>query len=139
MTFGELKALVMNQTTNDAVDLADFEPYLSTYLNEGYDKLFYAFTSQRLAAGGAAPPLTAANDSPKLPAWSHRTLADYATWMLYRNGNQQRQQRGYVYQGAFEAVMNEALALRGRLVDTDGDGIPDAEDNTPRSFTNLYP
>ena len=48
MNLLELKQQVMFQTGNDADDLGDFQPHLTDYLNEGYDRLMMAYVRRRL-------------------------------------------------------------------------------------------
>lgn len=102
MTVAEIKNMVMFQTNNDADDLGDFMPYLMHYINEGYELLLKAFREPPVSE--AQPLLLSAEDSPRIPGWAHRALADYATWLIYRNGNAQKQQRGYAFRSAFEEV-----------------------------------
>jgi hypothetical protein len=49
MTVGEMKQFVMYQTGNDAEDAGEFLPYLMDYLNEGYDRLVFAFAREHVA------------------------------------------------------------------------------------------
>lgn len=109
MTVAEIKHMVMYQTNNDADDLGDFMPHLLHYINEGYDLLVEAYQCSHLEP---AQLLTKDIDTPALPEWMHRALADYATWMVYRNGNPQKQQRGYVFRNAFESVRYSASENR---------------------------
>ena len=102
----EIKNEVMFQTNNDIDDLPDFLPHLNDYINEGYDKLVYAYAGEHLSES-KYPTLREGSDSPKLPDWTHRALADYATYMIYRNGNPQKQQRGYAYLSLFNETRNE--------------------------------
>jgi hypothetical protein len=64
-------------------------------------------------------------DVPALPEWSHWAIADYATYLLYRNGNLQRQQRGIPFLRDFNDMLARLRAEGGRC------GIP-------RQFHNLY-
>lgn len=99
MTTAEIKNMVMFQTNNDADDLGDFMPHLIHYINEGYDILVEAFTQKHTAS-----LLSRDTDIPDLPEWAHRAIADYATWLVYRNGNPVKQQRGYAFRSAFDQV-----------------------------------
>jgi len=114
MTLAEIKNEVMFQTNNDVDDLGDFQPYLLDYINEGYDRLVYAWADQHIAAGSTDwPPLLSDIDIPKVPEWTHRALADWATWLVYRNGNPQKQNRGYAFRSAFEEILGKILAEGG--------------------------
>jgi len=122
MNLAELKSMVMFQTNNDADDLGDFLPYLADYLNEGYDRLVLAFAGVHLDDDGEYVKLRNDRSSPNLPEWTHRAIADWATWMLYRNGNTQKQNRGYQFRNAYEEV---ATKLRGMTIAQKGlDGAP---------------
>ena len=92
MTFAEIKEQVMFQTNNDADDLEDFLPHVDDYVNEGYDRLVNAWAKNHIPMT-ERPTLKEDSDIPALPFWTHRALADYATWLVYRNGNPQKQQR----------------------------------------------
>lgn len=112
MTLNEIKQAVMFQTDNDRDDLGDFMPYLLGYINEGYDRLLYVWKKKHVQPGTDYPPLTLDADQPVLPLWSHNAIVDWATYMIYRNGNGMKQQRGMAYRSSFQEI-------RARLV---GDG-----------------
>lgn len=112
----EIKEEVMAQTNNDIDDLDDFMPYLLDYINEGYDRLVYAWAEEHTSdsAGAEWPRLHEDTDEPKTPEWTHRALADWASWLVYRNGNPQKQQRGYPFKVAFEEVLAKVMAEGGK-------------------------
>lgn len=115
MTVAEIKNAVMFQTNNDVDDVGDFLPYLLGYINDGYDRLVYAWAGEHLQEGSDTyPPLRADSDSPNLPEWSHQALADWATWMIYRNGNSQKQSRGYPFRGNFDEVLQRFTSEGGK-------------------------
>lgn len=112
MTLKEIKDMVMFQTNNDADDLGDFLPYLETYINDGYDRLVVAFAGEHVSAdSNDYTPLTHDKSAPNLPDWTHRAVADWATWLIYRNGNVQKQNRGYQFRTAFEMVENKLYGM----------------------------
>lgn len=117
MTLTDIEAQVMFQTNNDFDDLPDFTPHIDDYINEGYDLLCVVVHKAHLAADGI-PPLSSESDVPDLPEWLHRALADYATYMVYRNGNPQKQQRGLMYLDAFNKAKGRAMQI---LPDGSGD------------------
>ena len=118
MNLAEIKNAIMHQTNNDADDLGDFLPYLVDYINEGYDRLVFAFAGQRVSAdSNDYTPLKNDKSSPDLPDWLHRYVADWATWLVYRNGNSQKQNRGYAYRSAFLEVEAQ---LRGMTMEEKG-------------------
>ncbi|MDR0929781.1 MAG: hypothetical protein LBM74_08770 [Oscillospiraceae bacterium] len=105
MHYEALKERAAFQSGGDVEELPDLEPYAGQYVNEGYRRLV-------MLLGGDPPlPLELNEDEPTLPAWMHPAIADFATWMLLRNGNPQRQARGVQYRAAFEETV--ATALRG--------------------------
>ena len=116
MTVGEINYLVMFQTNNDADDLGDFTPHLLDYVNEGYDLLVHAWAKQHCSHDDAAdyPFLRDETDVPRLPEWTHKAIADWATWLVYRNGNPVKQNRGYQFRSAFEDVLNRIRAEGGK-------------------------
>ena len=130
MTLQEIREQVMFQTANDADDLPDFAPHLDDYINEGYDialltlyKVHVDYTT--VNEGDPIPDyaaLTNDNDVPDLPAWLHRALVDYATWLVYRNGNPQRQQRGMAYLDAFNKALGRASRLTAEDMANIGNG-----------------
>ena len=118
MTFGEIKNMVMFQTNNDADDLGDFLPYLDTYINDGYDRLVLAFSGEHSGIDSDNyPPLKKDKTIPELPDWAHPAIADWATWLVYRNGNVQKQNRGYQFRESFERIERR---LRGMTADEKG-------------------
>lgn len=125
MTLGEIKEQVMFQTNNDVEDLADYEPHLTDYINEGYDILVLNFTGEHVSSDSNYPPLKKeSSDIPRLPEYAHRGLADYATFCVYRNGNAVKQNRGMAYYSAFLEVASKLKYER------DGMGR--------RQFTNIF-
>ena len=104
MTFQEIKDQIMFQTNNDADDIEDFLPHVDDYVNEGYDRLVRAWMGQHVPDGGT-PRLKEPTDVPLLPEWTHRAICDWATWLVYRNGNPQKQQRGLYFRSAFEEIL----------------------------------
>lgn len=108
MTLLELKRQVMFQTGNDAEDLGDFQPHLTDYLNEGYDRLVMAYAREHAGEEGEYPLLDNDRSEPELPEWLHRGIADFATWMIYRNGSAEKQARGYAFRHSFEEAERRA-------------------------------
>lgn len=128
MTFAEIKEQVMFQTNNDSDDLEDFLPHVDDYVNEGYDRLVNAWAKNHIPMT-ERPYLTGDGDIPALPFWTHRALADYATWLVYRNGNPQKQQRGLYFLRRFEEVL-------GQIADEGGqDGLN--EDGTRKRYNRF--
>ena len=129
MTLMDLRQQVLFQTGSDLEDLGDFQPHLTDYLNDGYDRLCVAMDGQHVAEDSEAhPPLAMERDEPALPAWAHSAIADWATWLIYRNGSATRQSRGYAFRAAFEAVENR---LRGLTAEQKG------QRSAPARFGNI--
>lgn len=125
MTLLAIKRLVLFQTNNDADDLGDFMPALDGYVQEGYDRLLDAWCGQH-AGSPEHPELVANEDVPDLPEWTHAAIADYAAYLIYRNGNPQKQQRSRDYWRTFqetEARIRSEGGYKGRR----------------ERFVNLYP
>ena len=112
MTLAEIKNQVMFQTNNDAEDLGDYEPHINDYVNEGYDRLVSAWDKSHISQG-KYDRLEMDMDEPILPEWTHRALVDYATWLIYRNGNPQKQQRGMTYLNNFQQIISTILGEGG--------------------------
>lgn len=124
MKLSEIKNQVMFQTNNDADDLLDFEPHLTDYINEGYDILVMTYRNQHVSSGSSEyPPLKAAEAVPNLPEYAHRGLADYATYLVYRNGNAVKQNRGMPFYSAFNDILVK---------------LKNESSGTIRNFRNLY-
>lgn len=106
MTLGEIKERCMFQTNNDADDLGDYEPHIEGYVNDAYDRLVNVWAKQHVIPGNEDyPPLAEETDEPNTPEWTHHFLADWATWLIYRNGNPQKQQRGYAFRDTFLSML----------------------------------
>ena len=119
MRFDELKRRAVYQAVSDAEEVEELTPYVDRYMNEGYERLLRM-------AGLEAPPLVLDEDEPVLPEWMHPAIADYATFLLLRNGNPQRQSRGIQFRAAYEETV--ARFLRdGGLVGKQGE------------FSGVYP
>lgn len=120
MTFAELKDQVMFQTNNDAEDIDDYLPHVDDYLNDGYDRLVKVWTKSHIPQEDY-PRLVDDDDVPKVPEWTHRALCDWATWLFYRNGNPQKQQRGRAYYESFMMVLSQ-IADEGGAAGLNADG-----------------
>lgn len=108
MTLAEIRSMAMFQSNNDEEDLGEFQPNLDDYINEGYDKLAEAYNEGHLEdESGDYFALTERDDEPNLPVWCHRAIADYATYMIYRNGNVTKQNRAVPYMQAFMEMLGK--------------------------------
>jgi len=106
MTLSEIRLQALAQLGLDQDDLSDYKSSLTGYINDGYDKLLKANKDAHVGDVGY-PALTLDSNSPLIPGWAHRYLADYATWMVSRNGSAQKQNKGSVFYSAFsEAEAN---------------------------------
>lgn len=118
MTLAEIKHQVMFQSNNDLDDLSEYEPHLADYINDGYDQLVFAYDKKHIGSD-EYPALSAGTDVPNAPEWTHRYLADWATWLVYRNGNPQKQNRGYPYRESFLWMLSRVLDEGGKA----GEGL----------------
>lgn len=119
MTLSELNEHIMHQTNNDLDDLGDYQPSITRYINEGYDKLVEAYANTHIDTENASgvvefPSLVSQGDTPAIPGWMHRAIGDYATYMMYRNGNVTKQNRSIPYYQAFLEVLNKARFANGK-------------------------
>jgi len=102
VTLEEMKRQVMFQTGNDPDDVGDFLPYVTDYLNDGYDRLMFAHCGMHVSPDGAFMPLMHDKSVPELPQWTHAAIVDWATWRICRNGSASRQSRGLMFRASFE-------------------------------------
>ena len=120
MTLAEIKAQIMFQTNNDAEDIEDYLPHVNDYINDGYDRLMNAWNKNHIPTGDY-DKLEIDTDEPQLPEWTHRAICDWATWLVYRNGNPQKQQRGMAYRSAFEEILTQIRSEGGEsAINEDG-------------------
>jgi len=120
MTMLEIQEQIMFQTNNDADDLGDYTPHINDYINEGYDRIVSVWDSSHVPSD-AYPKLENDSDVPLLPEWIHRYIADWATWLVYRNGNPQKQNRGRAYWQSFSELLSK-LADGGGKAGINEDG-----------------
>ena len=120
----------MFQLGMDGSDASEYLPYLVTYVNEGYDRLVRAWTGDRHIGGEDYPALKSDYDTPLIPERFHKALTDWVTWCLYRNGNAQKQQRGYQFRSAFEEALADMMRDGAQNGDTSGDLNGDGIDDT---------
>lgn len=133
MTLGEIKYQVLFQTNNDPDDIGDYQPHIIDYINEGYDRLVNVWDKQHTEyAKVDYPRLANDTDTPLTPEWTHRYLADWATWLIYRNGNPQKQQRGYSYRNSFLEMLAK-VADEGGAAGIDENG----KQKTYKNFINI--
>jgi hypothetical protein len=112
MNLGEMRRRVLYQTNNDVDDLGDFQPYLTDYINEGYDMAAMAYAKQHVHADSDTyQPLNHEKSSPEVPGWLHAAIADWATWLVYRNGSVQKQNRGRAYMMSAMEMFNKAIGM----------------------------
>ena len=112
MTLAEIKNRVMFQTNNDEEDVGDYLPHLVDYINDGYDRLVLVWAKQHCGTSDY-PWLDGDYDEPVTPEWTHKYLADWATWLIYRNGNPQKQSRGAVFRNVFEEMLGKVASQGG--------------------------
>lgn len=124
MTLKDLKDLVMLQTGNDVEDYVDFAQQSLIYLNEGYRRVYQHWM-------GVYPEALLALDTdiPAVPSEVHAAIADWATWLLYRNGNSSKQNRGLAFKDAAEKAL-------GRI--KRGGGMTEEEQALSGRWQNLY-
>jgi hypothetical protein len=113
MTLSEMQEHIMFQTNNDSDDLGDFVPHINDYINEGYDRVVVIWDNQHIPSTDY-PRLEEDDDVPNVPEWIHRYIADWATWLIYRNGNPQKQNRGMAYRSAFEQMLAKLADMGGK-------------------------
>lgn len=108
MNLGELKNLVMIQTGNDVEDYPDFAEQSLVYINDGYRRAYQHWM-------GVYPETLLAldEDIPAVPDEIHTAIADWATWLLYRNGNISKQNRGMAFRQAAEQTLGRVSRLGG--------------------------
>ena len=128
MTLAEIRNQIMFQTNNDEEDLDDYLPHVDDYINDGYDRLVKVWTKSHTPQADY-PRLENDSDEPNLPVWTHRALCDWATWLVYRNGNPQKQQRGRAYYEMFMGVLSQLSDEGGK------DGLN--EDGTSKQYKNF--
>ena len=133
MRLSEIKEQVMFQTNNDAEDVGDFLPSLTDYINEGYDRVVYVYAHQHVSEeSDDYTPLSMESEEPNLPLWTHRAITDYATYLVYRNGNPQKQQRGMAYLQTFNETLAQIASGGG------ADGVnDDGTQKRYRKFINI--
>lgn len=112
MTLGEIKDQIMFQTNNDPEDIEDYLPYVTDYINDGYDRIMVVWQKDHIP-GVNYERLTYDSDEPELPEWLHRYICDWATWLVYRNGNPQKQSRGRAYYESFMEMLGKIAGCGG--------------------------
>ena len=53
-------------------------------------------------------------EKPKTPEWTHRAIVDWATWLVYRNGNTNKQNRGLAFRSSFDEIIAKVIAQGGK-------------------------
>lgn len=129
MTLQQIQEHIMNQTNNDADDLEDYLPHIDDYINEGYDRIVAVWDNTHVPSD-EYPRLESGEDEPNLPEWIHRYIADWATWLIYRNGNPQKQQRGMAFRASFEALLSRLADMGGKA------GMN--EDGSVKKYRNFF-
>jgi hypothetical protein len=129
MTLGEIKNQIMFQTNNDEEDIEDYLPHVVDYINDGYDRILKVWTKSHHVADDTYDKLTYDSDEPELPEWLHRYICDWATWLVYRNGNPQKQQRGMAYYQSFMGILSQIAGEGG------ADGLN--EDGSVKQYKNF--
>lgn len=136
MTLEEMKARVIFQINADIDDLGDYEPHMDGYINTGYDKLLFALMNMHLK-DGPFDELVEDYDFPKLPEWMHPAITDFATWLVYRNGNPQKQSRGMRFLESFQEVLMQVKSMAGKYAWDDELGALVQLSNTTPQFFNI--
>jgi hypothetical protein len=128
VTVGEIKRLVVEQFGQSPEEARQHMPKIISYINDGYDLMLNAWKPRAHVGDEEYPRLVGNDETPAVPDWLHGYLADYATFLIYRNGNPQRQQRGVPFLSRW---LEGLTRLR-----TEGDG---GNPGYPARFHNLGP
>lgn len=142
MTFYDMIERAMFQYNVDVDDLEDYTPHVDAYINEGYDQVLEALTGYHLRDLPVFPPLNQETDmdvEPKVPLWTHQPICDYATYLLYRNGNPQKQNRGREYLMRFNECLRRCKDLRGGASVNTETGEITVDHITTHQFINYWP
>lgn len=138
MTLNEIRNQIMFQTNNDADDLGDYMPHINDYVNEGYDLLVNSYTGGHLMDESEDyAPMHGGGDEPTLPLYAHRAIVDYATYLIYRNGNPSKQSRGQAYLQNFYTVVAQLKYEQYAGTGMDENGNPTGGSGKLR-FKNIY-
>lgn len=140
MTFEGMMQRAMFQYNADWDDVSDYEPHVDAYVNDGYDQVLYALTSYHLDELEMFPTLVRGVDDavvPGVPAWTHQPIADFATYMLYRNGNPQKQSRGTYFLQRFNECLSKCKDLAGKMTFNEETGEMTISKKPPQFF-NVY-
>lgn len=138
MTLEEIKSRVIFQHNADEDDLEDYEPAITGYVNKGYDLLLDALCEHHVGVD-PFPALEATTDEPKLPVWTHDAICDYATWLVYRNGNPQKQSRGHEYLANYMDTLSKLKSLAARATVDEETGEITISNKGYLKFYNVYP
>lgn len=140
MTFEQMMQRAMFQYNADWDDVTDYTPHVDAYVNDGYDQVLYALTSYHLNDLPLFPSLDRDDDAdvvPGVPEWTHQPIADYATYMLYRNGNPQKQSRGTYFLQSFRECISKCKDLAGKMSFDPETGAMTFNKKPPQFF-NVY-
>lgn len=139
MTLDDLRERVIFQVNADADDVGDYQPALEGYINAGYDEIVDAFLEEHIDTGNYYVSLAAPWDYPLVPEWTHKAIADYATYLVYRNGNPQKQQRGMSFLQDANRIIAKCKEFRGRVSIDSETGAIIANSKKPPQFFNVFP
>ena len=141
MTFESMLQRAIFQYNADWDDYEEYAPHVDAYINDGYDQILYALTDLHLDEDARYKTLNVDEDletEPKIPQWTHLAVCDYATYMLYRNGNVQKQNRGTLFLRNFQEVLSRCELMKSKAtVDAETGEI--TFDNRPIQFTHYWP
>lgn len=130
MTAEMLAIRVLQQCNLDTDDLQEYGEQIIAYLNDGYERLYHKWYDRYMPE---EKRFMSFSDSPDLPKRMHLAIADWATWLMYRNGNVSKQNRGVAFKIAFEDFLSSVPR---------GGGIEGEEELSARAksmrFRNLY-
>ena len=129
------------QYNADWDDIEDYAPHVDAYVNDGYDQVLFAITGLHLDENARYHTLVTGTDddvAPGVPAWTHLPISDYATYMLYRNGNPQKQQRGMAFLQNFEECLRKCKDLANKASVDSETGEITYSDKLPQ-FINYRP
>jgi len=141
MTFEAMMQRAIFQYNADWDDYEDYAPHVDAYVNDGYDQVLEAITGMHLNQIEAYRTLVEGVDNnvePGVPEWTHLPICDYATYMLYRNGNPQKQQRGLMFLENFRACLGKCKDLAGKVTVDPETGAMTFSKNPPQ-FYNYRP
>ena len=113
MTKQQIRQKALYWIGAESWDGDEFAPHLDDAIEEARGEM-------ELAAGREWPQALSDNESPDAPVWAQDAMAEYAAYMMLRNGSPDKRERAAAHYARFHQAVSRVRMKDGETVEFTG-------------------